>query len=109
MVNMPGFVHHRQILFTVSLGLVVSTLSSPIIVNVTQAEAAEAFVEGVKEVQQFERQNENLIARNDLPCESDSKVKLQCASVREAVRKWRRRSWFKSHAPAGSSLLFDEV
>ena len=44
------------------------------------------FEASVANLEQFEMSNENLIARDDLPCESDEKLQLQCASVRRIVR-----------------------
>ena len=44
------------------------------------------FEASVANLEQFEMSNENLIARDDLPCESDEKLQLQCASVRHIVR-----------------------
>ncbi len=40
----------------------------------------------VADLENFEASNENLIARDDLPCESDAALQLQCASVRRIVR-----------------------
>ena len=40
----------------------------------------------VADLENFEASNENLIARDDLPCESDATLQLQCASVRRIVR-----------------------
>ena len=40
----------------------------------------------VAALEEFESSNENLIARDDLPCEADSKFQLQCSSVRRIVR-----------------------
>jgi hypothetical protein len=63
----------------------------------------------VKNLEKFEANNENLISRNDLPCDDDAKFKLQCSSVRHFVREWRPRSWMKTKIVHKSSKLFDEV
>lgn len=63
----------------------------------------------VKNLEKFEANNENLISRNDLPCDDDAKFKLQCSSVRHFVREWRPRSWMKTKIVHKSSKLFDEA
>jgi len=62
----------------------------------------------VADLENFEASNENLIARDDLPCESDAVLQLQCASVRRIVRDWPKRVK-KGTTTKGKTQLFTEA
>ena len=92
-----------------SLAILPSLVGTVVVISSNSSSAQEIMAAEVKMLENFEMKNENLISRNDLPCDKDAKFKLQCSSVRRAVRKWRQRSWMKSKTPHMSSQLFDEV
>jgi hypothetical protein len=89
-----------------SLIIIPSLVRSSVVPN---GNTTENFEQEIKNLEKFEEQNENLISRNDLPCDNDAHFKIQCTSVRRAVRKWRQRSWMKGKTPHHVSQLFDEV
>jgi hypothetical protein len=89
-----------------SLIVIPSLVASSVVPN---GNVTENFDQEIKNLEKFEAQNENLISRNDLPCDNDAHFKIQCTSVRRAVRKWRQRSWMKGKTPPHVSQLFDEV
>ena len=91
------------------LAVIAPPAGTALVISSNSSRTSQDFETEVKRLENFEMKNENLISRNDLPCEKDSKFKLQCASVRRAVRKWRQRSWMKGRTPQMSSQLFDEV